>query len=219
MTLLSGNKRNGYRLPERLVKAYSEPPKQGATSKKTSRKQVPSIYGKKWVLREHVDGRDVVDLGIGGWPELVLRNHPHVDPREGAEGRLRHGDTVERPERHRRRRGDNPAAGDRQGGRRHHPHQDLRQRAHGVHQGRLPEGRAPRSVPPLRLRGLRQGERVREGRRHRLRELVREVGRGKIGSRYDLGDTGAEMVIADCPDRKRERKHRIKTFSERPDKH
>jgi len=82
MTLLSGNKRNGYRLPERLVRAYSEPPRQGASSKKTSRKQVPSIYGKKWVLKEHVDGRDVVDLGIGGWPELVLRDHPHVVPRD-----------------------------------------------------------------------------------------------------------------------------------------
>lgn len=81
--LFSRNKRNGIRLGEAEVARYSRPPgTQGISSKKTSRKFVPKIYGKRWVVKEHIRGKKVIDLGAGGWPELVTSRFPNVVPRD-----------------------------------------------------------------------------------------------------------------------------------------
>ncbi len=83
MRMLSRNKRNGMRLSDGMVDAYAGPPGfQGTTSKRTSRNLLPKIYNKKWVQREHIVGKDVVDLGIGGWPENVTSVFPNVVPRD-----------------------------------------------------------------------------------------------------------------------------------------
>ncbi len=81
--LFSRNKRNGVRLTEEQVARYSKPPEtQKISSKRTSRNLLPKIYGKRWVVREYIKGKDVVDLGAGGYFGNVAEAFPNVVPRD-----------------------------------------------------------------------------------------------------------------------------------------
>ncbi|MBO4798214.1 MAG: hypothetical protein J5494_05520 [Candidatus Methanomethylophilaceae archaeon] len=79
----SKNKRNGIRLTDAQVEFYAgRPVFQKITSEKTSRNQIPRIDNMRWVVREYIEGKEVVDLAIGKWPENVMNLHPNVVPRD-----------------------------------------------------------------------------------------------------------------------------------------
>lgn len=79
----SKNKRNGIRLTDAQVDVFAGPPVfQRISSKKTSRNQIPRIYNMQWVVREYIEGKEVVDLGAGAWPENVTALYPNVVPRD-----------------------------------------------------------------------------------------------------------------------------------------
>lgn len=83
--ILSRNKRNGERLSEDMVQALAGPDRpQGVSSARTSinKDKLPKIYGIRWVQKEHIAGKDVVDLSAGKWPENVTSRFPNVIPRD-----------------------------------------------------------------------------------------------------------------------------------------
>lgn len=78
------NKRNGLRLTSEEIARYNHV-EQSFPSDRTSIPQRPAIYGKDWVIQEHIRGKDVVDLGAGRqeyFNRYVRPEFPEVVPRD-----------------------------------------------------------------------------------------------------------------------------------------
>lgn len=80
----SPNKRNGVRLSRDEIARYNYV-EQSFPSDRTSIPQRPAIYGKEWVIQEHIRGKDVVDLGAGReeyFDRFIAPMFPNVVPRD-----------------------------------------------------------------------------------------------------------------------------------------